>query len=199
MKAVPVLALAAGLLAGAIPAEAETPCLRSDDPLVRTLVTRGLDGSETFRQLFQRLEQSDLIVHLRRGTNVPPGSAYNQFITYAGSYRFVRITLNVAKTDDDEVALLGHELHHAVELAEATTVDDDRDYQRLYQRIGYESCSRAAPRCYDTDGAVEAGRAVLRELRIKPAGVGAAIAAAQVLRRWMAQIGSFSAEVAEAP
>jgi hypothetical protein len=138
-------------------------------------------------------------VHLRRGTKVPPGSAYNQFITHAGSYRFVRITLNVAKTDDHEVALLGHELHHAVELAEAPAVDDDRDYQRLYQRIGYESCSRAAPRCYETDGAVKAGRAVLSELRIKPQGVGAALAAAQVLGRWMAQIGSFSAEVAETP
>jgi len=199
MKAVPAFALAAGLLAGAVPAEAETPRLRSDDPLVTTLVTRGLDGSETFRRLFQRLEQSDLIVHLRRGTNVPRGSAYNQFITHAGSYRFVRITLNVAKTDDDDVALLGHELHHAVELAEAPAVDDDRDYQRLYQRIGYESCSRAAPRCYETDAAVKAGRAVLNELRIKPKGVGAALAAAQVLGRWMAQIGSFSAEVAETP
>ena len=77
------------------------PCLRSDDPLVTNLVTRGLDGSETFRRLYQRLEDSNLIVHLRRGTKMPQGSAYNQFITYAGSYRFVRITLNVAEADDD--------------------------------------------------------------------------------------------------
>ena len=81
MKAVLTLALPAALLAGAVPAEAEAPCLRSDDALVKNLVTRGLDGSETFRQLFQRLEDSNLIVHLRRSTKVAPGSAYNQFIT----------------------------------------------------------------------------------------------------------------------
>ena len=63
-------------------------------------MTRGLDGSETFRRLYQRLEDSNLIVHLRRSTKMPQGSAYNQFITYAGSYRFVRITLNVAEADD---------------------------------------------------------------------------------------------------
>ena len=96
---------------------------------------------------------------------MPQGSAYTQFITYAGSYRFVRITLNVAEADDTSVALLGHELRHAVELAEAPAVDDDGDYQRLYDRIGYLSCTRAAPRCYETVAAVQAGRAVLVELR----------------------------------
>lgn len=137
-------------------------------------------------------------MHLRRGTRVPSGSAYNQFITYAGSYRFVRITLNVVKADDDEVALLGHELQHAVELADAPAVDDDSDYERLYDRIGYQSCSRAAPRCYETDRAVRAGRDVLRELR-RPPGVGAAIAAAQVMGRWMAQVGTFSADAGDEP
>ena len=166
MKAVSTLALAATLFAGGVRAEnAPPPCLRSDDPLVLNLVTRGLDGSETFRRLYQRLEDSNLIVHLRRSTQMPQGSAYTQFITYAGSYRFVRITLNVAEADDTSVALLGHELRHAVELAEAPAVDDDDDYQRLYDRIGYLSCTRAAPRCYETVAAVRAGRAVLVELR----------------------------------
>ena len=200
MKAVHTLALTAALLAGAVSAEAETPCLRSDDALVKDLVTRGLHGSETFRQLYQQLEASNLIVHLRRSTKVPAGSAYNQFITYAGSYRFVRITLNVAEADNPAVALLGHELRHAVELAEAPAVDDSADYQRLYDRIGYESCSRAAPRCYETEAAVRAGREVLHELRKKPIGVGAAIGAAQLLARWLAQAGGgWSADTGNAP
>ena len=63
------------------------------------------------------------------------------------------------------MALLGHELRHAVELAEAPAVDDGDDYERLYDRIGYLSCTRAAPRCYETVAAVRAGRAVLGELR----------------------------------
>ena len=198
MKAGPILALTAGLLAGAR-LHAEVPCLRTDDPIVTDLVTRGLDASDTFRQLYQRLERSDVIVHLRRGTQVPAGSGYNQFITYAGSYRFLRITLNVDRVNDDAVALLGHDLRHAVELAEAPALDDSREYERMYDRIGYQSCARAAPRCYETHAAVVAGHDVMRELKKKPAGFGVAINAAQVLRRWLAQAGSWSAETGEAP
>jgi hypothetical protein len=199
MKAIATHILATGLLAAAVPAEAETPWLRTDDPLVATLVTRGLDGSEKFRRLYERLEQSDLIVHVRRGTTVPQGTAYNQFITHAGSYRFVWITLNDAEAEDEAVALLGHEFQHAVELANAPAVDDDTDYQRLFDRIGYQSCSRASPRCYETAEAVRTGREVLRELKRAPLGVGAALGAAHVLGRWLAQAGGLAAAAATAP
>jgi hypothetical protein len=198
MKAGPVLALIGALLADA-PVYAEPPCLRTDDPLVAELVARGLAASDTFRQLYERLEGSDLIVHLRRGTGIPAGSGYNQFITYAGSYRFLRITLNVDQVNHDAVALLGHELRHAVELAEAPAVDDGDDYERLYDRIGYESCSRAAPRCYETYAAVIAGREVLRELKEKPPVLGAALSAAQLVRRWLSQAHGWSAAADEAP
>jgi len=199
MKAGPILALIAGVLAGAARLHGEVPCLRSDDPIVTDLVTRGLDASDTFRKLYQRLEGSDLIVHLRRGTSLPAGSGYNQFITHAGSYRFVRITLNVDRVGDDAVALLGHELRHAVELAEEPAVDDRHEYERMYDRIGYQSCQRAAPRCYETLAAVIAGRDVMRELKKKPAGLGAAISAAHLVHRWLAQAGGWSAAAAAAP
>ena len=199
MKAASTLVLTAGLLAGAARLHAEVPCLRTDDRVVTDLVTRGLDASDTFRQLFERLERSDLIVHLRRGTQVPAGSGFNQFITHAGSYRFLRITLNVDRVNDDAVALLGHELRHAVELAEQPAVDDGDDYERMYDRIGYQSCQRAAPRCYETHAAVIAGRDVMRELKKKPAGLGAAISAAHLVHRWLAQAGGWSAAADEGP
>ena len=128
-------------------------------------MARGLGGSATFRQLYQTLEKSNVIVHLQRCKKIRAGSGYNQFITYAGSFRFVRITLNVVKDNDDSVALLGHELQHAVELAEAPAVDDGADYEQLYERIGYASCSPAARRCFETDAAVLAGRDILRQLK----------------------------------
>jgi hypothetical protein len=189
MKAVPALVLVTGLLAGAVRAEADTPRLRTDDPLAAMLVTRGLDGSDTFVQLYQRLERSNVIVHVRRATAVPEGSAHTQFIATAGSYRFVRITLNVDDVADEDVALLGHELRHAVELADDPDVNDDGDYQRFYDRIGYQSCQRAAPRCYETHSAVQAGRDVLRELKQRPIAVGGAIGAATALGRWLSQAG----------
>jgi hypothetical protein len=170
LKATSVIALFVGLLGGAVRAGAEVPCLRTEDPLVSEIVVRGLEKSETFRQLYQRLEDSsNLIVHMRRGSSGRIGSGYNQFVGYAGQHRFVRITINVTEADDDAVALLGHELRHAVELADAPSVDDGHDYERLYERIGHSRCQRALSRCYETDAAVSAGRKIMRELRRKEA------------------------------
>ena len=186
MKDTSVIALFVGLLGGAVRAGAEVPCLRTEDPLLTRIVTRGLQESETFRQLYQRLESSNLIVHVQRGAKARAGAAFNQFVAQVGSYRFVRITINVDSNTDDAVALLGHELRHAVEVADTPSVEDGDDYERLYERIGYLSCQAAVPRCYETEAAVDAGRAVLRELKRKqPAGVAAALAAAQLIRRWV--------------
>ena len=59
--------------------------------------------------------------------------------------------------------MLGHELRHALELADAPWVMDDAAVVSLYREIGYASCARPTP-CYDTQEAVAAGRRVLAEL-----------------------------------
>ncbi len=65
--------------------------LNSDDPLLIELVGRGLRGSETFRDLYRRLEQADVVVHLRRGSGGLVAAGYNQFVT----------TVNVDRTAFD--------------------------------------------------------------------------------------------------
>jgi hypothetical protein len=145
-------------------AETHAPCVRAADPGIHALLERGLARSHTFRRLYQRLGQSDLIIHLERGPHPWLGAGFNQFVAQVGERRFVRITLNIAQIDDDAVALLGHELQHAVELAVEPDVDDHDEYERLYRRIGYRSCTRDS-RCFDTVAAVAAGRLVLKELR----------------------------------
>lgn len=156
--------LLVGLAAPAARAQAQAPCIRAVDSGINALVERGLARSPTFRRLYEQLGESDLIVHLERGPHPWLGAGFNQFVAGVGERRFVRITLNVAQVDADAVALLGHELQHAVELAGAPDVDDIDGYERLYRRIGYRSCARE-PRCFDTDAAVAVGRAVLKELR----------------------------------
>ena len=157
--------LLATLVASAARAEAQSPCVRAADSGINALVERGLAGSPTFRRLYEQLGESDLIVHLERGPHPWLSAGFNQFIAEVGERRFVRITLNVAQIDDDAVALLGHELQHAVELAGEPDVDDLDGYERLYRRIGYRSCSRDLLPCFDTVAAVATGRTVRRELR----------------------------------
>jgi hypothetical protein len=78
--------------------------------------------------------------------------------------RFLGVTVRMPLVTDAGVALLGHELRHAAEVAAAPWVTDERLYGILYERIGHAQCSRPQ-RCFDTVAAVDAGRQVLRELR----------------------------------
>ena len=168
-------------------AERDVLHLHSEDPFLIELVEKGLRGSETFRNLYQQLEQTDVIVHLRR---IPVGvrdSGYNQFVTAAGGFRFVQITLAVAQPNDDAVALLGHELQHAVELAGDTEVTDQRAYEALYERIGHRSCAAERGSCFDTYEAAHVGRLVRAELkRSKSAAI--ATAAGDLVRAWLTRV-----------
>ena len=61
----------------------------------------------------------------------------------------------------EAIALIGHELQHALEIADATEVRDTTSLVRLYERIGHMSIGEHA---YDTEAARDTGRVVRREL-----------------------------------
>jgi hypothetical protein len=177
----------------AVIARADDDVLRlySADPFQIGLVEKGLRGSETFRRLYERLEQADVVVNVRRGPDRSRAVGYNQFITTAGGYRFVLITLSVAQPNDDAVALLGHELQHAVELADDTDVTDVRAYEQMYERIGYRSCVSERVRCFETSEATRVSGAVRAELkRKKPADLAAAVG--DMVRTWLTRVATLA-------
>ena len=63
------------------------------------------------------------------------------------------------------IALLGHELAHAVEVAADASVVDHASFERLYRRIGDRCITRGATRGYDTRAARDAGDRIFAELR----------------------------------
>ena len=140
------------------------PRIRSSDAVVLETLAIGQSRSGTFRALMKRLGRSDLIVHIdRRETRTRP-LAVTRFIAATKHARYLRITLDVNRAGDASISLLGHELRHAVELAEAPWVSDEATYRLLYERIGHASCG-APSWCFDTPAAVAAGYQVLAELR----------------------------------
>jgi hypothetical protein len=145
-------------------AERNVPFLRTEDRRLAAALMRGRDESPTFRAIVDRLDASDLIVYVSRGALRGETSASTQLLTTTGGYRYVRVTLELDPDSDVGVAMLGHELRHALELADAPWVVDEGAVLSLYKKIGYASCMRATP-CYDTQDAVDAGRQVLAELR----------------------------------
>jgi hypothetical protein len=161
--------------------------LYSADSFLIDLVEKGLRGSETFRGLYERLEEADVVVNLRRGPERSAPFGYNQFVTAAGGYRFLVITLSAAQPNDDAVALLGHELQHAVELAGETGVTDVHAYEQMYERIGYRSCVTERVRCFETTEAARVSGVVRAELkRKKPADIATAVG--DMVRTWLTRV-----------
>jgi hypothetical protein len=75
------------------------------------------------------------------------------------------VRLKRVGTREQLIALIGHELQHAVEIADAPSVVDSRSLRMEYQRIGYLTRRFRGPRLsFDTRAANDIGHRVLREI-----------------------------------
>jgi hypothetical protein len=161
------LAAAVALGGGAAP-PAFTPLLDSPTRHVRTtdrtidkLIREGYANSPTFAALLERIEQSDVYVYIE---DVPrlPGALEGRLLVLPPShgFRYLRIQIARRGTPNDSIAVLGHELRHAIEVAEEPDVLDTGSLIALYRRIGIDRGHNE----YDTIAAQETGRRVLKEL-----------------------------------
>lgn len=143
--------------------EAPTRHIRSTDAPIRKLLRSGFRQSPTFASLITRLQRSDVIVYVE-GVPRLPGALDGRMMMLprVTGFRYVRIQIALRGTPEESIAVLGHELQHAVEVADAMEVGDAAGLARLYQRIGI----RSGPDVYDTDAAQQTGRTVRRELGI---------------------------------
>jgi hypothetical protein len=141
--------------------EAPTRHIRTSATSVRKLMRHGFRHSSTFAALVSRLQRSDVIVYVEDVARLP-GSLEGRMMMLprVNGFRYIRIQLSLRGAPEDSIALLGHELQHAVEVAQAAEVVDAKGLERLYQRIGV----RSGPQVYDTTAAQDTGRIVRREL-----------------------------------
>ena len=140
------------------------------------LVQAGAARSPTFRRLVERLERSDLIVYVEPSRKVDGG--YLRFATVAGHSRWVQVIVNPDRPINQILAMIGHELQHAVEVSEAASVVDEATMAGLYRRIGIKSCGNPARACYETRDAQVAGGDIFRELSgrsVPPDGLACAL------------------------
>jgi hypothetical protein len=156
------LTIVAPLLADE-PAAPPPPHIRPLSADARDLVDSGLTRSELIRQLIEHLEASDLAVYVDFGWLMAGRGGQLSFITSVGGIRYVTIQIARGLIEPDRLATLGHELRHAVEIADTTAVVDRASFVHHYARIGFDT-GRGVSRMYETDAAVEAGRYVRREL-----------------------------------
>ena len=140
--------------------------IRTTDDRLRRLLDQGLRSSPTFRALVQRLLESDVVVYLWcDATRERVSDGRLTFLSAAGGLRYVVVRLVPLASAERQIAIMAHELRHAVEIADAPEVVDGESLRRAYQRIGFVSSAPAARHvAYDSDAAVDAGLTVLREL-----------------------------------
>ena len=94
--------------------------VRTMDTRLRAEIDEGLARSSLFRDLVARLDASDVIVYVESECAMSPRLfARLTFMASGGGRRYVNVRVSCALTDSEQIAALGHELRHAVEIADA--------------------------------------------------------------------------------
>jgi hypothetical protein len=118
--------------------------------------------SPSVRLLIDRVERSDLFVYVRMDGMLTKFGGQTRFITAAPGARYVMVEINPRADDTQLVSMLGHELQHVAEIADATDVRDVLGVVALLKRIGWQGSSANG---FETPAALEVGRQVAREVR----------------------------------
>ena len=154
------LALAPGVNAPDSAAVLERSAYRVRSTDIRALawIQAGAERSATFRDLLNRLSDSDLIVYVQVVDRITNAFGHTYFVTSTETVRYVRIEVVVAGNFAEMVALVGHELQHAVEIAGAPRVRDRQSLAQFYLGMGENSLA---------NGQYDSAEARLTEGRVK--------------------------------
>jgi hypothetical protein len=139
--------------------------IRCLDREARQVVERAVASSPTVARMIIELEKSDLIVGIQLCPLSRTLLGETRIVMATPDVRYVRIRIKSPNASDTLIAVLGHELQHAVELAAARDVRSAEAQADLYRRIGYE---RHSGGYFETDAALNAGRAVAAEIAHAP-------------------------------
>jgi hypothetical protein len=159
-----VVALFAGMTFG-VRAEgdretAASPRVRSSIPRIAALLSEASTRSQTFRGLVGSIERTDGIVYVEPGVCLHGVRAcLSLSISAAGSFRILRVLVNMATDVVQLMATIGHELRHALEILAEPQV---RTAQQAY--LFYAREAATSRDVFETRAAIQAGLAVEQEL-----------------------------------
>ncbi len=144
-----------------------TARVRSTSPAILALIAEGRARSATFAALVDELDRSRGVVYVEFGLCEfgHVDGCVLPVVGGAGADRYLRILITSAKkrrSHDQVLALLAHELRHALEVFEHPEVVDRASLEAMYRRIG--SPANVGGSGYETPAATAAGDTVLKEL-----------------------------------
>lgn len=134
----------------------------------RSLIRQGDQRSPTFRAMVDEIQASNAVVMIQFGL-----CAKGQFrscvshVGATGSTRAIRILVNPKLTTDRVIAMIAHELHHAVEIIRSGAANQD-EVMALYRRIAIGECAKGRSERCETEAALAVEAKVLDELDRSP-------------------------------
>jgi len=139
--------------------------IRPESGLLTSAMTTAFERSATFRSLVERIEQSDVIVHLTCSRFKSGTLAGQTLLGSAGpAVRYVRVQVLCELPQPALVGILAHELQHVVEIASTPSVVDNKSFARLFSTIGFSTCLSLGREQFETTAARAAGERVRSEL-----------------------------------
>lgn len=122
------------------PTGSRNPRVRPYDGRTAAMLLEGLERSPTLRAIADRLEQLDVIVYVKMHPALRKKLAGTMtWLAATASHRYVCISLNPEMGREALIAALGHELQHALEVAEAPWVVDPASLQAYYEKHGHST------------------------------------------------------------
>ena len=143
------------------PAFGQTPHVRGEGGMQR-LVDGAAQRSPAIREWIDRLE-----VFTRLDLDGRIG-----LLSVVGGHRFLIIELACGRSEVSQMATLGHELFHAIEIAEQPSVVSAATLADLYSRIGIQTGDHTGRLTFETEAAAAAGLRARRQLLSTRTGHG---------------------------
>jgi hypothetical protein len=134
--------------------------IRTDSPILRTLIRDASERSQTFRALVAAIDATDGLVYLSVGTCGRLRACLLHRVTLAGEYRVLNILVNLRPLSTDPTPAIGHELQHVLEVLSDSTITTDEGIVAFYRFH-----ARRIRGVLETDAAIRVGDAVRAELR----------------------------------
>ena len=136
--------------------------VRAERQEARRLVAAAAASSATVWRLMGDLDRTDVVVYVE--CSPPIGERRHgrlSLLSAAGGHRYLSIWVNQQRSVAERIALFGHELQHALEMAQAPSAVSPQTMAAHFATIGRPAHRSGA---FETEAARAVGQQVRREL-----------------------------------
>jgi hypothetical protein len=149
-----------------------SPHVRGEGGMQR-LVDDAARRSPAIREWIDRLEELDITVYVRARVFARLDlDGRIGLLSAAGGHRYLVIELACGRAELLQMATLGHELFHAIEIAKEPSVVNAATLADFYSRIGTLTGDSRGLRTFETEAAAAAGLHARRQLLSTRTGHG---------------------------